>query len=546
MASPFTPLEPGDPAEIGGYRLIARLGSGGMGQVYLAATQSGRRLAVKVVHAEYAGNAEFRRRFQQEVAAVLRVQSLYTAPVIDADTGAPRPWLATAYVPGPGLDRVVAAHGPLPPATALTLACGVAEALQAIHAAGVIHRDLKPSNVLLAADGPRVIDFGIAKAIDATPLTGTGVRVGTPVFMAPEQALGHPSTPAVDVFALGGLVYYAATGRTAFGEGPDATVLYRVVHDEPQLDGCPPQVRDLVAHCLAKDPAQRPTPRDLLDRLRPYAQNPATSSGTGHTQAGAAGGQGHARAAGGGGDWSTVAPAAGGVDWLPPSVGQALPAYAESPSPPPVRGPHRVRLKALLVTTAVAVALTAAASVTATALMLQPSGRTGETAAAAATVTLTQTAAPASQGTPGTAATGATTPPAETTTPSPSATGEVVAGSKPPGTQLGEYKGIDVTQSFSVSFTDDPMHPREGWGADLRYCNYDICAGRMAMLDSGQQGTFQACVDNTRYTSSIEVDAAKGRLVCVFAQSTIGLVKVTGSARDPADYITLDLVVWQR
>ncbi|MBB5081695.1 serine/threonine-protein kinase [Nonomuraea endophytica] len=545
MVSPFTPLEPGDPPEIGGYRLIAQLGSGGMGQVYLAATQSGRRLAVKVVHAEYAGNAEFRRRFQQEVAAVQRVQSLYTAPVIDADTGAPRPWLATAYVPGPSLDRVVAAHGPLPPATALTLACGVAEALQAIHAAGVIHRDLKPSNVLLAADGPCVIDFGIAKAIDATPLTGTGVRVGTPVFMAPEQALGHPSTPAVDVFALGGLVFFAATGRTAYGEGPDAAVLYRVVHDEPHLDGCPPQVRELVAHCMAKDPVQRPTPRDLVARLRAYARNPAThpsanpgvapgvapathpgmnpgsnpGSNPGMNQAGAG---------------AAAGPQAG---WLPPAVGQALPAYAAPPSPPPLRGPRRVRLKALLVTTAVAVAVSAAAAATATALVMRPTGPAGNTAASAATVTVTQTSAPT-----------AATPPTADESPFPTATptGDAVAGSKPPGTQLGEYKGIDVTYNYSVNFTEDPKHPKEGDDEDVTYCSIGLCAERMAMLEPGQSGSHQACLDNTRYTSSIRAEAAKGRLVCVFAQTTIGLVKVTDIVEDSAQYLTMDLTVWQR
>ncbi|WP_246268607.1 serine/threonine-protein kinase [Nonomuraea typhae] len=559
MTSPFASLAPGDPADIGGYRLVARLGAGGMGQVYLAATRSGRLLAVKVVHTEYAGNAEFRRRFQQEVAAVQRVHSLYTAPVIDADTGAQRPWLATAYVPGPSLDKAVAAHGPLPAGTALTLACGAAEALQAIHAAGVIHRDLKPSNVLLAADGPRVIDFGIAKAVDATPLTGTGVRVGTPVFMAPEQALGHLTTPAADVFALGGLLCFAVTGRTPFGEGPDAGVLYRVVHDEPQLDGVPAELRDLIAHCLAKDPAHRPTPRDLVTRLQPYARTPglAPTRPDGHpsgTWPIGASGPGETAApsnpSGHGGPGGAAHPPAPGA-WLPPGVGQALPAYSSPPSPPPLREPRRVRLKALLVTTATAVAVTAVAAATATAMLMQsPAGGGGQGAAPGPTVTVTQTQ-PAAQAVtpPATAPPSGQTPSGETSsgeTPSTTDGDGSAVGTKPSGTQLGSYKGIDLTRSYSVSFTDDPMHPKQGDEQDLTYCSLGLCAESMALLDPGQPGTHRACVDNTRYTDSIEVGTAKGRLVCVFTQSTIGLVKVTGSAEDPARYLTLDLTVWQR
>ncbi|MEQ4721144.1 protein kinase [Nonomuraea sp. B19D2] len=496
MDSPFAPLSSGDPAEIGGYRLVAQLGAGGMGQVYLATTPSGRRLAVKVIHAEYARNAEFRQRFQQEVAAVERVQSLYTAPVIDADTTAARPWLATAYVPGPSLDKAVATHGPLPPATALNIACGVAEALQAIHAAGVVHRDLKPSNVLLAPDGPRVIDFGIAKAIDATPLTGTGVRVGTPVFMAPEQALGQPSTPAIDVFALGGLIHYAVTGRPPFGDGPDAAVLYRVVHDEPQLDGCPPQLRDLVAHCLAKDPAQRPTPRDLVAALQAHSQ-----------------------------------PASGA--WLPPALSRVLPAYEAVPTGP--RAPRKVSLGFLAGTAAAAAVLAAAA----TALFLPRSEpATADPQAQASpnvTVTVTQTREAAA-------------PSSETSVPeqSPTATEDGAVGSKPPGTLLGTYKGIDVTVDYEVSFTNDPMHPKTD-GGDLEYCSgYYLCADNMAILAQGERGTYQACVDNTRYTKEIPIEEAKGKLICTFTDNTIGLVKVTDVVDSASDYLTMDLMVWQR
>lgn len=218
MTDRFKPLTDDDPRSVGGYDLRARLGAGGMGRVYLAFTPGGRALALKVVRPDYAEDDEFRRRFRKEIDAAQRVQGLYTAPVVDADSEAALPWLATAYVPGPSLHQAVVEHGPLPPNTVFRLLAGVAEGLTAIHACNLIHRDLKPANILLAEDGPRVIDFGIAHAADATALTSTHVRVGTPAFMAPEQIRGHSATSATDVFALGNLAVFAATGRTAFGE----------------------------------------------------------------------------------------------------------------------------------------------------------------------------------------------------------------------------------------------------------------------------------------------------------------------------------------
>jgi hypothetical protein len=262
------PLADDDPAEIAAYRLSARLGSGGMGRVYLAFTRAGRPVALKVVRPEFSGDEEFRHRFRQEVAAALRVHGLYTAEVLDADPDASPPWLVTAYVPGPSLQQAVAEHGPMPPETVLALMAGVAEALQAIHGAGVVHRDLKPSNVLLAADGPRVIDFGIARAAEATAMTRTGMRVGSPPFMAPEQAEGLPVSPAIDVFALGSLAMYAATGRPPFGDGSEAAILYRIVHHEPDLAGCQPPVRELIGRCLAKDRAERPSPDAIIRYCR--------------------------------------------------------------------------------------------------------------------------------------------------------------------------------------------------------------------------------------------------------------------------------------
>jgi hypothetical protein len=269
------PLADDDPAEIAAYRLSARLGSGGMGRVYLAFTRAGRPVAVKVVRPEFSGDEEFRHRFRQEVAAALRVHGLYTAEVLDADPDASPPWLVTAYVPGPSLQQAVAEHGPMPPQTVLALVAGVAEALQAIHGAGVVHRDLKPSNVLLAADGPRVIDFGIARAAEATAMTRTGMRVGSPQFMAPEQAEGRPVSPATDVFALGSLAMFAATGRPPFGDGSEAAILYRIVHQEPDLAGCQPPLRELIGRCLAKDAAERPSPDAIIGHCRERTAGPA-------------------------------------------------------------------------------------------------------------------------------------------------------------------------------------------------------------------------------------------------------------------------------
>ena len=259
------PLASDDPAEIGGYRLRARLGAGGMGRVYLASTPAGRSVALKVVRPELGDDQDFRARFQQEIQAARRVHGLYTAQLLDADPAATPPWLVTAYVPGLSLQQAVTENGPMPEAMVFRLIAGVAEALQAIHAAGVVHRDLKPSNVLLAPDGPRVIDFGIARALEATALTRSGMMVGSPQFMAPEQIRDQPVTPAIDVFALGSLAAYAARGRPPFGEGHSAALSYRVLHEPPDLDGCPPQLRALIESCLRKEAGARPAPGQILE-----------------------------------------------------------------------------------------------------------------------------------------------------------------------------------------------------------------------------------------------------------------------------------------
>jgi hypothetical protein len=259
------PLEDSDPRQIGPYSPQGRIGVGGMGRVYLAYTAGGRAVAVKVVRPELADDPEFRQRFRQEVAMASRVHGAFTAELVDSDTEGDTPWLATLYVPGMSLQTAVAEHGPLPTHMVWQLLAGVAEALQAIHAAGVIHRDLRPANVLLAGDGPRVIDFGIARAVDATSVTRTGFRVGSPRFMAPEHATGAVVTAAADVFAFGALAVFAASGGTPFGDGADAGVLYRVVNEEPALEGITdPRLRELIARCLAKDPADRPVAAEII------------------------------------------------------------------------------------------------------------------------------------------------------------------------------------------------------------------------------------------------------------------------------------------
>ncbi|MFJ6692449.1 serine/threonine-protein kinase [Streptomyces sp. NPDC091294] len=267
-AEVFQPLQDDDPRAVAGYRLAARLGAGGMGRVYLSHTRGGRAVAIKVVRSELADDATFRRRFGREIKAARRVKGAYTAEVIDADPDAAPPWLATLYVPGPSLSGAVARSGPLPVPAVLWLMAGVAEALQAIHAAGIVHRDLKPANVLLAPDGPRVIDFGISLAADSTAHTATGATIGTPQFMAPEQASAGDITAATDVFSLGQTAAFAALGKPLYGDGPAATVLYRIVHSEPDLSGLPERLRGLLGRCLAADPEERATPAEIVEWCR--------------------------------------------------------------------------------------------------------------------------------------------------------------------------------------------------------------------------------------------------------------------------------------
>ncbi|GAA2023998.1 hypothetical protein GCM10009839_22150 [Catenulispora yoronensis] len=269
------PLSDDDPRRIGRYDLLGRIGAGGMGRVYLGRSASGRQVAIKVIHHTLVESPEFRTRFAREIAAARAVGGFYTAAVVDADPDAEQPWLATEYVPGPSLDQAVREHGPLSGDPLRVLAVGLAEALAAIHAAGVVHRDFKPSNVVLAADGPRVIDFGIARAFDATALTSAQQILGTPGFMAPEQLQDGTVTAAADVFCLGMTLAYASTGRPPFGTGGLLELSYRVVNNEPDLDGVPTALAGVVESCLAKDPARRPGIRQVLDALTGTSPGPA-------------------------------------------------------------------------------------------------------------------------------------------------------------------------------------------------------------------------------------------------------------------------------
>jgi WD40 repeat protein len=262
-------LKPGDPSRVGNYRLIGRLGEGGMGQVFLGLSPGGRQVAVKVIHPGYASGKQFRERFAREIEAARRVGGFHTASVVDADPGADPPWMVTAFIQGPSLQQAVAEGGPFSLERVCRLGAGLAEGLAAIHACGLVHRDLKPSNVILADDGPRIIDFGIARAAEASPMTTAGMVVGTYSYMSPEQLRGEVAGPASDVFALGCTLAFAATARITFGDDSIVTVMYRITTEPPDLSGVTEEhgFRDLVRDCLSKSSANRPSLATIMDRL---------------------------------------------------------------------------------------------------------------------------------------------------------------------------------------------------------------------------------------------------------------------------------------
>ncbi|MFF9794016.1 bifunctional serine/threonine-protein kinase/ABC transporter substrate-binding protein [Streptomyces bacillaris] len=327
------PLTSQDPRAVGPYRTLARLGAGGMGVVYLARSAGGALAAVKVIRAEHAADPRFRARFRREAEAAGRITGPWVVPVLGADTEAREPWLATAFVPGPSLGEVVGARGALPAGTVRALGVRLAAALATVHAGGLIHRDVKPGNILLALDGPRLIDFGIARHPGATALTATDAMLGTPGYLAPEQASAGPVGPACDVFSLGCVLVYAATGRPPFGAGGAAGVLFRTVHEEPDLDGVPPALLPLVTACLAKTPDTRPTAGEARDRLMGGA---AGSPGTGG--AGAVGGRDPREALA----REPMPPALWALPGLPALIAErsAAALALPDPDPNPAPGPH--------------------------------------------------------------------------------------------------------------------------------------------------------------------------------------------------------------
>ncbi|MFF5755912.1 serine/threonine-protein kinase [Streptomyces longwoodensis] len=569
----FRPLESGDPASVASYRLAARLGSGGMGTVYLSYTPGGHPIALKTIRPELSEDPEFRRRFRQEVEAAKRVQGLYTAPVIDYDVDGTRPWLATAYVPGPSLAAAVAEHGPLPAESVLLLLAGTAEALSVIHGAGIVHRDLKPSNVLLAADGPRVIDFGIARAADATALTGTGISVGTPAFMSPEQAAGKAVTPASDVFALGQVAAFAGRGQGAYGDGPSHAVLYRIVHEEPDLEGLPEQLR-FVRECLAKDPARRPTPARIVELCQEASPTPLRQSGS----------------------------------WLPAAIAaditqrvSASAALAAAPKPAPAGPPP----------TAPLTHLSPASPASAASLMPPPPTHAAPTATAGH---VPSTPAPGygPPPVPHTPAPGFGPPtgprppfgqqPGWRPAPLPprrnragkwigigiaavaafvwlsscasillditdkaddggatsSSTSSPVAGdgARPlPDPKPVTYKGVDLPEGYYVRFADSPPKPLSydgrTEGVDLYYYEDDLGSSgdRIVLLNNSQQGSLATCRQETRYAAEVTLSQlSAGTRLCVHTRSGhIALVTYRRSApeNDPSDFVSVDLTIWR-
>lgn len=590
-ANLFKPLGEGDPAVVGGYRLAAVLGAGGMGKVYLSYTPGGRPIAIKVIRPEFSEDPEFRRRFKQEVQAAQRVQGLYTAPVIDSDTDGAQPWLATAYVPGPSLGQAVAQHGGLPLRSVLLLTVGVAEALHVIHGAGIVHRDLKPANVLLASDGPRVIDFGIARAADATALTGTGASVGTPVFMAPEQASFGTVTPATDIFALGQIAAFAAIGSPAYGQGPSHAVLYRIVHEDPDLSRVPPELLPLVTRCLTRDPDGRPGLTEIIElchEISPTAlrqgedwlpqavagsiterlhlpepaktppprpgvapapthllpTNPATGYRTHPTQGHHTPPPGHQ---------TRPVPAPG--HHTPPPGYQAYPTpapgYQNHPTPAPgyhtpapvvIHAPYvppsrpKPKRTGLIVTASIVGALVVLGVIGS----LLPDGSGDEKDS------------------------GAGSPGSSSSSGGGSGGGEASEGEqKRADPKPVSYKGVDVTTGYELMLADNPPRPTEAqdvlYGQGDLFYYFDTALrgnprigstnGKLILLNNAQKGSLKTCRAETRFTEEIGLDQlTDGSEICVISDAghiAVATYRGKSSANDPGKYVTIDLEVWR-
>ncbi|WUA78940.1 protein kinase [Streptomyces sp. NBC_00207] len=601
----FQPLRADDPPVVGGYRLAAVLGAGGMGKVYLSYTPGGRPIAIKVIRPEFSEDPEFRRRFQQEVRAAERVQGLYTAPVIDSDTEGPQPWLATAYVPGPSLAHAVARHGALPVRSVLLLTVGVAEALHVIHGAGIVHRDLKPANVLLASDGPRVIDFGIARAADSTALTSTGVSVGTPAFMAPEQASAGTVTPATDVFALGQIAAFTAIGASVFGDGPSHAVLYRIVHEDPDLSALPEELRPVVTRCLSRDPADRPTLTEVIELCNAASDAPLRQ----------------------------------GEDWLPQAVAGSiterlqLPAPAPTPppqaptaAPTPTPAPTPTEVSPQSPAPGAPAAPAAAPGYAPTGVAAAPTQTAPAPGAPGAVPPGYPTPPPYAQAsypqpqhyqpqysqppyTQPSYAPGHSTPPPFHTqgfVPVPSApsrpkrTGLIVIGAvaaaviglavigsllpdgsgkdggdkasgggsaaqQRPDPQPVTYQGIEVPQNHQLMFADNPPRPaEEPTGAGVLYGHADLfyyrdtlfgdekfgtTNGKLILLNNSEKGSLETCRAVTRFTEKIGLDQlTDGSQVCMLSKAghiTLATFRGRSGAKNETAFITVDLTVWR-
>uniref|UniRef100_A0AAU2JZF0 Serine/threonine protein kinase n=1 Tax=Streptomyces sp. NBC_00049 TaxID=2903617 RepID=A0AAU2JZF0_9ACTN len=517
----FQPLQTDDPPTVAGYRLAARLGAGGMGRVYLSHTPGGRPVAIKVVRPELAGDPSFRRRFRREVEAARRVRGAYTAELIDAEADGTPPWLATLYVPGPSLSEAVARRGPLPVPAVLWLMAGVAEALQAIHGAGIVHRDLKPSNVLLAADGPRVIDFGISLASGTTAYTATGGAIGTPQFMAPEQASAEEITTAADVFALGQTAAFAALGEPLYGDGPSMSVLFRIVHSEPDLSRLPEQLRPLMARCLAADPAERATPAEIVAWCRQRLGADADADG------------------GGPAVWREVA---GPEVTIPgpvpePTPVHTMPLVPRQPQPPTVdqkeeRRARRRRsalIAAIGVTTAVSLVMVTAWTIVDGADKLRKFNDSWEESKASATAT-----------------TGARTP-----------GGARSATGKPQQPKAQPYGALRLDTKNSIGFKE-PV-PREDRTGDIRLnCTMPGCAlesdtSVITMLQGQPRGSLDECrkvLKRADQRSHTLAAAAAGSEFCVKHPSgDIALlvlqIKSTPELSELPDFLQADLTVWR-
>ncbi|GGJ90707.1 serine/threonine protein kinase [Streptomyces camponoticapitis] len=586
-ANLFKPLEQSDPTVVGGYRLAAVLGTGGMGKVYLSYTPGGRPIAIKVIRPEFSEDPEFRRRFQREVQAAQRVQGLYTAPVIDSDTEGSQPWLATAYVPGPSLAHAVAQHGALPLRSVLLLSVGVAEALHVIHGAGIVHRDLKPANVLLASDGPRVIDFGIARAAETTALTGTGVSVGTPAFMAPEQAAAGTVGPATDIFALGQIAAFAAIGSPAYGEGSSHAVLYRIVHEDPDLSRVPAELLPLVTRCLTRDPEARPSLTEIIElcheispeplrqgedwlpqsvagsiteRLRlpepaktppprPTVaptptqfspQNPGPGPVNPNPYAPTAFSPSAAPTQNAPGVPGPVPPMPGHpMHRTPPPGYHTPPPVVHAPYVPPQ--PPKSKRTGLIVAASVVGAIVVLAVVGS----LLPNGSEGDDES--------KSPGNSSSGAGGGSGSGGES------TGSDDASG---GGKKRPDPKPASYTGLDMTENYQVMLGDNPPRPVDG--GDASYGDgdfyYDVdgvfgdawvgtANGKLVLLNNSQKGSLETCRTETRYTEKITLDQlGDGSQICVLSDAGhIGVVTYRGKSRenDASNYVTIDLTVWR-